>query len=262
MNRRSLLSIAAALLVASALAGCSGSKSGTTLPGGAHLAKGQILIRYEGNAQVEIQIPSGHRILIDVWDKASLSAPPSANDILLTTHSHDDHYVAPFVDAFPGKKLTFEVGPLHTSEFDVTGISTVHDDGLADGSDFIYVIDVAGFRIVHFGDFGASKLTDAQLAAIGNVDVAISQLANSFSSMDEINRKGINQMNQVKPKILIPTHLSSATATEAAAQWSATYSTHPLTLSRDRLPATTTICFMGDQASSLGSLLKLSPASW
>jgi L-ascorbate metabolism protein UlaG (beta-lactamase superfamily) len=226
------------------------------------LAAGQIKIIYEENAQVEIIAASGRRVLVDVWEASFLSSSPTASDVLLTTHTHNDHYLPEFVEQFPGKTLSFEKGPLVLADVSIEGISTVHNDGFDEGSDFIFVIDISGFRIVHFGDIGTSKLTDAQLARIGKVDIAISQLSNGFSSMDDANRKGLNLMDQVKPALIIPTHLSSATAQQAVDQWQGTYSEGPITLSRDRLPGQTTICFMGNQASSFATILKLTPAGW
>jgi hypothetical protein len=47
----------------------------------------------------------------------------------------------------------------------------------------IFVIDIAGLRVVHLGDLGQDALTPAQLAAIGKADVLEALLSNSFSSM-------------------------------------------------------------------------------
>ena len=278
MTRRPLVQLAlGALLCATSLAGCSASSassapaksaataasaSAATAASTSGVPEGSIEIYYDENAQTEIVLPNGHRIMIDVWDPTALSAPPTANDILLTTHSHSDHYVPDFVDSFPGKKLTWEVGPLKTPDATITGISTIHDEGLADGSDFIYVIDAGGFRIAHFGDFGADKLTDAQLAIIGKPDIAISQLANSFSSMDEVNQKGLHQMNQVKPRILIPGHLTAATAKMAVGAWKATFDTGPMIVHHDKLPNDQTVCFMGNLADTYGAMFNLAPPTW
>lgn len=243
----------------SATASAAATASGAVASG---VPAGSIEIIYEENAQAELILPTGQRILIDVWNPDALSAPPIASDILLTTHSHDDHYRADFVDSFPGKKLTWETGPLKVDDVTVTGISALHDEGLAEGSDFIYVIDAGGFRIAHFGDLGQDKLTNEQLATIGKVDIAFSQLSNSYSSMDENNKKGLNLMNQVKPRLVIPTHLSQPTAELAVAGWKGTFATGPITIRPDQLPAQTTICFMGAQAANYGQILNLTPSAW
>jgi L-ascorbate metabolism protein UlaG (beta-lactamase superfamily) len=114
-------------------------------------------------------------------------------------------------------------------------------------------------RIAHFGDLGQEKLTDEQMAKLGEVDVAMFQLANSFSAMSAENRLGFSQMNQVKPRLLIPTHFDSAAAEIATQEWKATWATGPLTISRDDLPAETTCLFMGMQATGYGALYSLPP---
>jgi L-ascorbate metabolism protein UlaG (beta-lactamase superfamily) len=271
MTRRSFLPLAVGILVASAgLAGCS-SSGATQAPGGSapsgSAGTAGITIYYEENAQVEIIAPSGRRVLIDVADPTLLSAAPTASDVLLTTHSHGDHYIPNFEQTFPGRKLTFEEGRLEVDDVIATGIASTHDEGQAfepkGGSNYIFVVEIEGFRIAHFGDIGQDKLTDEQLTKIGKVDIAFSQLSNSFSSMDETNRKGFNLMNQVKPRVLVPTHMSLGTAEIAVAEWKATYSAAPsVTISADELPDETTVLFMGLQATSYGALNNLEPCDW
>ena len=56
---------------------------------------------YEENAQIELISPEGLRVLIDVHDPSALSSPPTAKDVLLTTHNHGDHRRLDFVSSFP-----------------------------------------------------------------------------------------------------------------------------------------------------------------
>jgi hypothetical protein len=58
------------------------------------------------------------------------------------------------------------------------------------------------------------------MAEIGAVDLAITQFSNSFSMMDAANRTGFNQMDQVKPRLIIPTH-TTGDAEIAAGPWPA-----------------------------------------
>lgn len=261
--------ILGAVVATTALAGC--STAATQSPaGGAGASKwaptAGLKIYDDSNAQIELVAPSGRRVLIDVWDPASITAPVTANDILLTTHGHSDHYVPDFANSFPGQKITISEGQIDLPDVKITAVAAAHDDGMAivptGGSDYIFVIDMEGIRVAHFGDLGQSKLTDEQLAKIGRVDVAISQLANSFSTMNATNKKGFNQMAQVKPLIFIPTHVDSDTAKIAATTWKATYSTDPITLTKSRLPSETTVVFMGPQADTFGKSLSLKPATW
>ncbi len=46
------------------------------------------------------------------------------------------------------------------------------------GSNHIYIVDMGGLRIAHFGDIGQEQLTQEQLEALGEVDIALTQLVN------------------------------------------------------------------------------------
>ncbi len=270
--------LAALALAALALAGCSSAAPSHSASGpavastpstasSASSAAGKLTIYYEDNAQVEIVGPTGRRVLVDVWNPSALSAPATAQDVLLTTHAHSDHYLQSFLDSFPGKKLTWEPGTIKLNDVSVTSLASAHDEGTeiaqVGANDYIFVIDIGGFRIAHFGDCGQKELLPDQLATIGKPDIAISQLNNPFSTMDENNKKGLNLMNQVKPHILIPTHLSSATAQLAAATWHATFSSKPsISIGKDQLPNETTIVFMGNSGPSYGTVLNLKESAW
>ena len=264
--RRSIgLGVSGAAVCAVALAGCS-SASSSSAPASASASAGAgqtLTIRYDETAQFEITTPTGAVIFIDVWDPDALASTPTARDILLTTHGHGDHLNAGFEAGFPGQKLTIQKGTLEADGISIDSLPAGHNEGdfLEDkgGSDYILVIDVAGMRLAHFGDLGQDKLTDEQMAKLGKVDIAMSQLSNSYSGMDDVNRKGFNQMNQVKPKLFIPTHMSNETAAIAAKEWKAAWATGPITISKDRLPGETTCLFMGLQAESMGTVLKVPP---
>jgi hypothetical protein len=262
----------AALVGGAALAGCSSSSASPSSVSAAPSAvpsptAGQSLtIYHEDNAQVELISSAGRRILIDVTNKTLLSKPATADDILLTTHGHPDHYDAAFVDSFPGKKITFTEGTLSADGISIVSIPAAHDEGLTitptGSSDYIFVIDFAGFRIGHFGDLGQNKISDEQMAKIGKIDIAFSQLYNTFSSMDGINKKGFNQMTQVKPLIFVPTHFNIDTAQLASTTWKATFSVEPVTVHHDKLPTETTVLFLGTRSDAYGTMFNLAAPAW
>jgi Beta-lactamase superfamily domain len=233
---------------------------------------GGVRITFEENAQVEILSPAGQRVLVDVADPGRLTTPATADDILLTTHIHDDHWNPLWANTFTGPMLTFETGTLTRNDVRITGIAAAHNQGdpflPRDGSDYIFVVDVGGMRVVHFGDLGQDALTPEQMAAIGRVDVAISQLGNAISDVDATNRRGFNQMNQVHPAVLIPTHVDVevdgiAVVKLAASTWKTTYTLAPsVTLTRDQLSAATTVLFMGLNAQVYAPIAKLEHSTW
>ncbi len=233
---------------------------------------GGVRITFEESAQVELLSPAGQRVLIDVADPGRLTVPATADDILLTTHAHDDHWNPLWANTFPGTMLTFETGSLDRGDVHITGIAAAHNQGdpflPKDGSDYIFVVEVGGMRVVHFGDLGQDQLTSAQMKAIGRVDVAISQLGNAISGVDATNHRGFDQMSQVHPAVLIPTHVDvevdGVTVVKlAASTWRTTYTLEPsVTLTRSQLPTSTTVLFMGLNAQVYAPIAHLQQSTW
>jgi L-ascorbate metabolism protein UlaG (beta-lactamase superfamily) len=190
----------------------------------------------DADPQFEAVSPEGIRVLMDIANPSLLSSPPTAKDLLVTTHSHPDHYLSSFTDSFPGQQLKIKTGVIQTDGVKVTGIASAHSasgDFLAEGgTNYIYLIEMGGLRIVHFGDIGQDIMTDEQLTELGEVDIAITQFSNGFSAMNIENRKGFNLMDQVKPKLIIPTHIDEATAKYAAAKWESFYISGPLKIGK------------------------------
>jgi hypothetical protein len=225
-----------------------------------------ITLIYENNAQFELITSTGRHIYMDVIDPAQFNAQPTANDILLTTHPHDDHYYKSFAIAFPGQQLFEVTGKIEYPEVTVWTLAAPHNSNdpivETNATNYICVIDTAGLRIAHFGDIGQDALTNAQLAALGKVDVAITQFNNPYSNMDQTNQKGTNLMAQVMPLLIIPhSHQSKATLQQAAERWGGYYTTSTtLKLSPANMPAKTSLLTLGVVGAAYGSLFNL--AEW
>jgi L-ascorbate metabolism protein UlaG (beta-lactamase superfamily) len=226
-----------------------------------------VLVYGPYDAQTEIIAPSGRRVLIDIEYPDALSSPPTASDILLTTHEHADHYDQAFVEAFPGRTLTMRAGTIRVDDVSITGILGAHHrDPLLSIPNYIFIVDVGGIRVAHLGDLGQEQFTASQLKALGRVDVVIAQLSNDFSAMDSVNRIGVDLVNQLHPRLLIPTHMMvdpAATAKMAAAEWSPFYASGSwITVRPDTLPETTSVLFMGDDAPIYAKLTGAKPGTW
>jgi L-ascorbate metabolism protein UlaG (beta-lactamase superfamily) len=95
-------------------------------------------------------------------------------DLLLVTHEHMDHNG---VEAIVGEPTTLRsTAGTHESPLGkVTGIASEHDDqaGTARGPNTIFVFELDGIRVAHFGDFGQKGLREEQETAIGDVDLLI-----------------------------------------------------------------------------------------
>jgi L-ascorbate metabolism protein UlaG (beta-lactamase superfamily) len=263
------------ILVTSLLNGCvapTESPTATPLPAPTETAtlepQPAITFYYEGNAQFEIVSPAGVHVWFDVIDTGQFSAQPTANDILLTTHSHTDHYDAKLAKSFPGQQLTFQEGEITSSDVKVKSIVAAHNsyDPLTSadkGTNYIEIVDVAGLRIAHFGDIGQDALTDEQHLALGEVDIAITQFENSYSDMSTANKKGFNLMDQLKPRLIIPTaHVSQTGITLAVEKWKGYVYTETggVMISRADIPAEQSILIFGPLAFAYQSMFNL--LSW
>ncbi len=183
----------------------------------------EVNVYYEGYAQFELISPEGRRVLIDVFDPDLLSSPPTEDDILLTTHRHDDHFQGSFTSSFPGQQILNEVGEIDLPDVQIRGIASAHGDELPvprGGSNYIFVIDMAGLRFAHFGDIGERQLSQEQLDALGDVDVAMILIGGMCSAA---NGNSFNLLEQVQPGVVIPTHADIESIERGIETWDAYY---------------------------------------
>jgi len=252
--KRFLVFVTVVITIASMLSGCAAptdeASTATPLPIPTETATREpaqgITLYYQGNAQFEIVSPAGVHIWFDVIDTGQFTAQPTINDVMLTTHSHTDHYDSKLAETFPGQKLNFQEGEINVSD--------VKD---------IMIVDVGGLRIAHFGDIGQDALTDEQLQTLGDVDIAITQFDNSFSDMSVTNKKGFNLMDQLKPKLIIPTaHVSQPAVAIAVEKWKGYVYTDTggVKISKIDIPTERSILIFGPLAYAYQSLFKL--PSW
>jgi len=92
--------------------------------------------------------------------------------LVLVTHEHADHNGVEVVGGDPAI-LRSTAGVLESPLGQVTAIASEHDEqaGTARGPNTIFVFELDGLRVCHFGDFGQTALRDEQAAAIGSVDL-------------------------------------------------------------------------------------------
>jgi L-ascorbate metabolism protein UlaG (beta-lactamase superfamily) len=95
-------------------------------------------------------------------------------DLLLVTHEHGDHNG---VEAIGGEPTIIRstAGTIDSPLGEIVAIASEHDEdaGTARGPNTIFVFELDGLRVSHFGDFGQSGLRPEQVAAIGKVDLLI-----------------------------------------------------------------------------------------
>ncbi|HZE06067.1 MAG TPA: MBL fold metallo-hydrolase [Solirubrobacteraceae bacterium] len=95
-------------------------------------------------------------------------------DVVLITHEHADHNGAETIGGDPAV-LRSTAGRLESPIGEVVAIASEHDRaaGTERGPNTIFVFDLDGVRVAHFGDFGQSALREEQAAAIGQADLIL-----------------------------------------------------------------------------------------
>jgi L-ascorbate metabolism protein UlaG (beta-lactamase superfamily) len=97
-----------------------------------------------------------------------------AADLLLVTHEHMDHNGVGAVGGDP-VVIRSAAGTHESPVGEVVGIASEHDDvaGTQRGANTLFVFSFGGMRVGHLGDLGQRALRDAQLTALGKVDLLI-----------------------------------------------------------------------------------------
>ena len=168
-------------------------------------------VTYKYNSYI-ITSAGGETVIVDPTEmpgKDVIDLNPAA---IVNTHAHGDHNDLAYSDSYDCQKLPYIAGDFNTEDFHIYTVASAHSsDTILDPPDnFIIVFEVDGLRIAHMGDIGQETLTEEQLDAIGPIDIAFMQFNNSFSSMSLKNMKGFNLIEQLNPKIIIPTHYAKA----------------------------------------------------
>ena len=162
-------------------------------------------IIWYGHSCFKITNQGGHlAIITDPFDKSIGLTPPRANaDIVTVSHDHYDHNNVktvsgnPFVINSPGE---YEVKGIR-----IIGCSSFHDtkQGQERGSNIIYMMEIDRIRICHLGDFGQERLLDDQLEAIGQVDILMVPIGNTYTIGA---RQAAKVAEHLEPNLILPMH--------------------------------------------------------
>jgi len=166
-------------------------------------------VKWFGHAAFLITSEEGVRIVTDPYKPGvyglEYSAIKDEADIVTVSHEHDDHN---YVAGVPGNPRVIRgAGSHQVNGIEFKGIACYHDesDGKERGDNTIFRFSVNGVRLCHLGDLG-HKLTDEQVAAIGDVDVLMVPVGGSFT-IDAAGADGV--IAQIKPAVAIPMHFKS-----------------------------------------------------
>lgn len=188
--------------------------------------------------------------------------PVAGVDVVTISHEHSDHNNVALATGSPTILRGLAAGDWAKIDQTIKGVRiytvpTYHDDsqGSARGKNAVFVFDVEGLRLAHFGDLG-HKLNDDQVKQIGKVDVVMIPVGGYYT----IDGKGAAEVvGQLKPKIAIPMHYKTpnvspslanvlATAdgftTALGASAKVTQASQTITISSLKLPTELTVIVM------------------
>ena len=145
---------------------------------------------------------SGLRDLVVRWDYPAITGVDA--DLLLVTHEHIDHNG---VGAIGGDPVTIrsQAGTHDSPVGEVVGIASEHDDfaGTQRGPNTLFVFSFGGMRVAHLGDLGQSALREAQLAALGDVDLLLVPVGDG-PTIGAAQARTI--ADQVHARVVVPAH--------------------------------------------------------
>jgi L-ascorbate metabolism protein UlaG (beta-lactamase superfamily) len=177
-----------------------------------------VTIRWHGQSFFEVISPGGLRIVLDPHAIESYNRPTGVTaDLILMTHFHQDHVQ---VDVVENAKKAKQINALKKAEgrgedwniidekfkdVRVRTMGTYHDQmsGMQRGKNGVFILDMAGLRIVHLGDL-CHQLNRQQLEKLGTVDVLMIPVGGVYT-LNGLDAQKV--VEQIKPKrYIIPMH--------------------------------------------------------
>lgn len=125
-------------------------------------------------------------------------------ELVLVTHEHLDHNGVEVVGGEP-VVLRSTAGRLGSPLGEVLAVASEHDPaaGTERGPNTIFVFELDGVRVAHFGDFGQPSLREEQLAAIGDVDLLFLPVGGG-PTIDAEQAAAV--VERLQPKWIVPMH--------------------------------------------------------
>jgi L-ascorbate metabolism protein UlaG (beta-lactamase superfamily) len=160
-------------------------------------------IKWLAHSAFLITADSGTRIVTDPYTtdpRFNYGEITETAEIVTASHGHGDHNNVAAVRGNP--QVVNDSGTYQGIK--IKAVPTAHDEsgGSQRGKNTIFCFDVDGVNVCHCGDLG-HVLTDAQVKAIGRVDVLLVPVGGFFT----IDAAAANRVcEQLKPKIILPMH--------------------------------------------------------
>jgi L-ascorbate metabolism protein UlaG (beta-lactamase superfamily) len=164
---------------------------------------GLVKVIWHGHACFELQ-GKNVTIVTDPFKGIGIPEPKAAADIVLCSHSHQDHNNIKPVLRKEGQVLESFVGSKKVKGVPIKGVAAFHDEmkGSKRGKNSIYTFSLDGVQFCHLGDLG-HELSSTTVEEIGKIDAVFVPVGGYFTMGPETATKVCEKL---KPKIIIPMH--------------------------------------------------------
>lgn len=161
-----------------------------------------------------LESPGGARIVMDpIPGTIGYELPKDLKaDAVTVSHEHPDHNNVPLVPGKPKVLRGLTADKKGWTKIDekvkdvaIQSVGVYHDEkkGAERGLNTVFVLETGGLRIAHLGDLG-HLLTDAQLKALGGIDVAMVPVG-GFYTIDAAQATRV--IEQIRPRmVVVPMH--------------------------------------------------------
>ncbi len=165
-------------------------------------------ITWHGQSCFTLRDSIGRTLVIDPFDdtvgygRLALRA-----DAVLVTHAHFDHNnKAPVRARLRNLELVESSGTqVVAGQLSINGVDSFHDKhrGEIYGKNRMYGFYLGGMRVIHMGDFGEERVTEAQRFSTGAPDILFIPIG-GFTTLNPREAKAI--VDQLKPRAVFPMH--------------------------------------------------------
>ena len=175
-----------------------------------------VKLRWYGQSFFQLETSGGKWVVFDPHAIPNFGSPRLSADVTLISHPHNDHNQVEVlkekgrvfegvVTAKDGKKTEWKAVDEKVGPFRIRNLATYHDalSGMQRGKNSVWIVEADGLVFCHLGDLG-HDLTDAQVKAIGKVDVLLIPVGGIYTINGDQAKK---VMEQIKPRLyVLPMH--------------------------------------------------------
>jgi len=164
---------------------------------------GLVRVLWHGHACFELR-GKNVTIVTDPFKGIGIPEPKASADIVLCSHSHQDHNNVKPVLGKEGQVLESFIGSKKVKGLLIRGIAAFHDEasGSKRGKNSIYTLGLDDVQFCHLGDLG-HDLSSETVKEIGDVNVVFVPVGGYFTIGPETATRVCERL---KPNTIIPMH--------------------------------------------------------